>query len=76
MHWIDLVQDSDQWVKCEHDNEPSGSVKGGEFSDSLSVVSFSKRTLIRVLNKIFVERVCVSIDMAVLRVAAQRSVVY
>jgi hypothetical protein len=28
MDWIDLAQDMAQWrVCCEHDNEPSGSIK-------------------------------------------------
>jgi hypothetical protein len=29
--WIYLSEDRDQWRFCEHDNEPSGSIKGGEF---------------------------------------------
>ena len=34
--WIDLGQGRKQWgreVSCTHDNEPSGSVKCGEFLD-------------------------------------------
>jgi hypothetical protein len=27
MDWIHLAQDRDQWRPCEHDNEPSGSIK-------------------------------------------------
>jgi hypothetical protein len=29
--WIHLAQDRDQWEACERGNEPSGSIKGGEF---------------------------------------------
>jgi len=37
MDWIHLVLDRDQfWGFCEHGNEPSGSLKGGEFLDWLS----------------------------------------
>jgi hypothetical protein len=32
---------------CEHSNEPSGSVKGEKFLNSLVTVSFSRRTLLR-----------------------------
>jgi hypothetical protein len=33
--WIPLAQDRDQWPgPCEHGNEPSGSVKGGNFLTS------------------------------------------
>jgi hypothetical protein len=31
--WIHLALVSDQWRDCERGNEPSGSVKGGEFLD-------------------------------------------
>jgi hypothetical protein len=32
--WIHLAQDRGQWGGgCEHGNEPSGSIKGGEFLD-------------------------------------------
>jgi hypothetical protein len=31
--WMHLVQDRDQWRTREHGNEPSGSIKGGEFVD-------------------------------------------
>jgi len=33
VNWIHLALDSDQSVagSCEHDNEHSGSIKGGEF---------------------------------------------
>jgi hypothetical protein len=32
--WIHLTQVVDQWSgPCEHDNEPSDSIKGGEFID-------------------------------------------
>jgi hypothetical protein len=27
MDWIDLAQDRNQWMTCEHGNEPSGSIK-------------------------------------------------
>jgi hypothetical protein len=33
-NWIHLAQDRDRWRgSCEHGNEPSGSIKGGEFLD-------------------------------------------
>jgi hypothetical protein len=32
--WMNLAQDRDQWGgPCEHDNESSGFIKGGEFLD-------------------------------------------
>jgi hypothetical protein len=31
--WIHLTQDRDQWQSCEHSNEPSGFIKGGEGFD-------------------------------------------
>jgi len=31
---------------CEHGNEPSGSLKGGEFLDYEAPVSFSRRAVI------------------------------
>jgi hypothetical protein len=35
-NWIHLPQDKNQWPgSCGHGNEPSGSIKGGEFLDSL-----------------------------------------
>jgi hypothetical protein len=34
MDWIHLAQDRSQWLSsCEHGNEPSGSIKGGEYLD-------------------------------------------
>ena len=47
MDWIGLAQGMGQVADaCECGNEPSGSVKCGEFLDSLqSPVSFSRRTL-------------------------------
>jgi len=34
MEWIDLTQDMDRWRgACECGNEPSGSIKCGEFLD-------------------------------------------
>jgi hypothetical protein len=30
---IHLAQDGDQWLTCEHFNEPSGSTEGREFLD-------------------------------------------
>ena len=33
MDWIGLAQDRDRWRTCECGNEPSGSVKRGEFLD-------------------------------------------
>jgi hypothetical protein len=34
---IHLAQDRGQWAgSCQHGNEPSGSIKGGEFLDYLS----------------------------------------
>jgi hypothetical protein len=35
-NWIQLVQDRVQWQAFVHGNEPSGSIKGGEFLDWLS----------------------------------------
>jgi hypothetical protein len=35
---------------CEHDNEPSGSIKGGEFHYWLTT-SFSKGTLLHVVSQ-------------------------
>jgi hypothetical protein len=29
--WIHVAQDTGQFDSCEHGNEPSGSIKGGEF---------------------------------------------
>jgi hypothetical protein len=29
--WMRVSQDMDQWWSCEHDNEPSGSIKDGKF---------------------------------------------
>jgi len=37
---------------CEHNNEPSGSIKGGNFLTSWVTVSFSRRTLLRSLRYI------------------------
>jgi hypothetical protein len=34
--WIYLAQDRGQWRAIEHSNQPSGSIKGGEFLDHLS----------------------------------------
>jgi hypothetical protein len=34
--WIDLAQDSEMAGCCEEGNEPSGSVKCGEFLEQLS----------------------------------------
>jgi hypothetical protein len=31
--WMQLAQDRNQWRACEHGNEPSDSIKGGEFLD-------------------------------------------
>jgi hypothetical protein len=31
--WIDLYQDKDRWWNFESGNEPSGSIKCGEFLD-------------------------------------------
>jgi hypothetical protein len=31
--WMHLAQDSKECQACEHSNEPSGSIKGGEFPD-------------------------------------------
>jgi hypothetical protein len=35
VEWIHLAQDTDRWQagSCEHSNEPSGSIKFGEFLD-------------------------------------------
>jgi hypothetical protein len=34
MDWIDMAQDRDRWrALCECGNEPSGSIKRGEFLD-------------------------------------------
>jgi hypothetical protein len=36
MNWIDLTQDRDQWrARCEHGNEPSGSIKCWEILERL-----------------------------------------
>jgi hypothetical protein len=35
---------------CEHDNETSGSIKGGEFLDQLSDYQFLKRILLYVYS--------------------------
>jgi hypothetical protein len=31
--WIDLAQDREKWRTCDHANEPSDSLKCGEFLD-------------------------------------------
>jgi hypothetical protein len=32
MDWIDMTQDRDRWIgSCEYGDEPSGSIKCGEF---------------------------------------------
>jgi hypothetical protein len=38
MDWIHMAQDREEPVvgSCEHGNEPSGSIKGGEFLDWMS----------------------------------------
>jgi hypothetical protein len=34
MDWMHPARNRDQWrTLCEHDNEPWGSIKGGEFFD-------------------------------------------
>jgi len=33
MGWIELAQNRDRWLACECGNEPSGSLKCGEFFD-------------------------------------------
>jgi hypothetical protein len=33
MDWIDLAQNRNRWRACECGNEPSGSIKCGEFLD-------------------------------------------
>jgi hypothetical protein len=43
LYWIYLAQDGGQW-RAEHGNEPSGSVKGEEFLDSMTI-SFSRTLL-------------------------------
>ena len=36
MDYVSLVEDKDQWWSLyEHGNEPMGSIKGGQFLDSL-----------------------------------------
>jgi hypothetical protein len=35
---------------CEHGNEPSGSIKGGNFLTSWETASFSRRTLLHGLS--------------------------
>jgi hypothetical protein len=47
--WIHLAQDRPVVGPCEHGNEPSGSIKGGEFLDSV-IISFSRRTLFYVFR--------------------------
>jgi lysyl-tRNA synthetase class I len=42
MAWIHLAEDRDKWQACEHGNEPSGSIKCGEFLDLLKTVIVSK----------------------------------
>jgi hypothetical protein len=37
VRWIHLAHDNQMAHCCEHGNEPSGSIKGGEFLDKLSV---------------------------------------
>jgi hypothetical protein len=39
---------------CEHDNEPSGSIKGGEAFDHLSHYHFLKITFLQGLNWLFI----------------------
>jgi hypothetical protein len=38
---------------CECGEEPSGSIKGGEFLDQLQTVSFSRRTLLHGVSKYY-----------------------
>jgi len=45
MDWIGLAQDRQVADACECGNEPSGSMKYGEFLDCCKPVSFSRRTL-------------------------------
>jgi hypothetical protein len=40
--WIHLAQDMDD-VCCQHGEEPSGSIKYGEFLSSRATISFSRR---------------------------------
>jgi hypothetical protein len=43
LDWFQLDQDGDQWrVFCEHSNEHSSSIKGGEFHDQLNVYQLLK----------------------------------
>jgi hypothetical protein len=39
-------------VSCEHSNELSGSLKGGEFLDQLSEYYFPIRTLLHVVRSV------------------------
>jgi hypothetical protein len=41
---MSLVQDRSVSGSCEHGNEPSGSMKGGEFLDYMNDYLFLKRT--------------------------------
>jgi hypothetical protein len=36
--WIPWAQDRDSGGSCEHGNEPSGSIKCGEFLDKLGIL--------------------------------------
>jgi hypothetical protein len=40
--WIHLAQDKDRWSSCEHGDEPSGSIKCGNFLDWLSILLASQ----------------------------------
>jgi hypothetical protein len=46
--WIELAQDRQVVGACECGNEPSGSIKLGNFLTSCKPVSFSIRTLLHV----------------------------
>lgn len=46
---------------CEHGHEPSGSIKGRRFLDHLSNCQFLRRTLLLVINALFVDLVSVTI---------------
>jgi len=37
-------------ICCEYDNEPSCSIKDGEFSVSLTTISFSRKTLLHAVS--------------------------
>jgi hypothetical protein len=45
MDWIHLAQDRQVAGSCEHGNEPSGSIKCGEFLDYLSLLLASQEGL-------------------------------